>query len=107
MTNPAEARCAMLERMVEAKPDDAFARYGLAMEYRRQGRADDALEQFRTLAQKVPDYVPQYLMHGQLLRERGQTDAAKAVLTEGCTRALAAGDNHAHSELQDELGELS
>ena len=44
-----------------------FAWYGLAMEYRSLERHDEALATFEALRATHPDYVPMYLMCGQML----------------------------------------
>ncbi|PRP92158.1 hypothetical protein ENSA5_51050 [Enhygromyxa salina] len=94
----------MLEQMVAAKPDEAFPRYGLAMEYKRLGRHDEAAQMFAALAERNPDYVPGYLMHGNLLEAMGKGEDAAAIYARGVEVAGAAGDEHAVSELSAALG---
>ena len=54
-------RIAMLQEILDQSPDDAFARYGLALEYSNSGQTDQALAQFGTLLTKHPDYTAGYL----------------------------------------------
>src|SRR5581483_10330619 len=49
-------RIAMLTEILEGNPEDAFARYGLAMEYAKTD-VDRAMQEFRTLFSKHPDYT--------------------------------------------------
>lgn len=100
-------RLAMLEQMVAAKPDEAFPRYGLAMEYKKLGRHEDAAGAFEQLAARCPDYVPGYLMHGNLLEQMGRAQDAAAVYERGVEVARAAGDDHAVSELMAARDALS
>ena len=100
-------RLAMLEQMVAAKPDEAFPRYGLAMEYRKLGRHEDAAAAFAELAERCPDYVPGYLMHGNLLEQMERREQAAAVYDRGVEVAAAAGDDHAVSELRAARSGLS
>jgi predicted Zn-dependent protease len=100
------SRLETLRRIAEQKPDDPFPQYGLAMELRRTGAHDEALAAFTTLAERQPDYVPQYLMHGQLLAELGRKDEARAVLERGQAVAARKGDGHAGSELASALEAL-
>jgi predicted Zn-dependent protease len=86
--------------------DDPFAWYGLAMEYRSLERADEALATFETLRDKAPDYVPMYLMCGQMLESLGRIDDARAWLAAGVEAARNKGDSHALSELEGALGAL-
>jgi len=92
-------RLAMLEKMASAPGAEPFARYGLAMEYRRLGRLDDAVRRFSELVRDEPAYVPTYLMYGQVLVELGRPDEARAIFERGIEAARAAGDDHAASEL--------
>ena len=57
---------ARLEHAIRPKgiefPDDAFGRYGLAMEYANSGDADAALKEFATLLEKHPEYTAGYFI---------------------------------------------
>ncbi|KIG15994.1 hypothetical protein DB30_05048 [Enhygromyxa salina] len=99
-------RLGMLEKMVAAKPGEPFPRYGLAMEYKKLGRNEDATQAFAALAQQHPDYVPGYLMHGNLLETLGRSADAAAVYQRGLEVASAAGDDHAASELSGALAAI-
>ncbi len=100
---PSAKRLAFLETLVESGGADSFARYGLAMEYRKAGRVDDALSAFLGLRKADPKYVPQYLMAGQMLLDAGRHSEAREWLEEGMARARAAGDSRALGELEDAL----
>ena len=50
-------RIAMLSEILTANPEDSFARYGLAQEYSNAGQIDQALQEFKTLIEKNPDYT--------------------------------------------------
>jgi predicted Zn-dependent protease len=87
-------------------PKDAFARYGLAMEY--AGRADfhDAFAQFELLLEANPDYVPGYQMYAQTLVQAGRTDDAMVQLSRGIDCALRVDNQHALAEMSALLEEL-
>lgn len=93
-------RLAMLLKMVAAKPDEPFVRYGLAMEYRKLARTDDAVEAFEALLDRHPDYVPAYLMFGTMLESAGRREQAIAVFDRGLAAAQQSGDDHALGELR-------
>lgn len=99
-------RLAEIQSFVEMAPNDPFPLYGLAMEYRNLGDAAAARRTFERLAERFPDYVPQYLMHAKLLIELADKPAARAVLTTGVAKASAARNHHALGELQGELAGL-
>lgn len=107
MTEPKKTRRQMLEEFVAKKPDDAFSRYGLAMECMNSGDAAAADGHFRALLECNADYIPAYLMYGQLLARESRNDDAKKVLTAGVTAASKKGDEHARSEMETLLDELS
>jgi thioredoxin-like negative regulator of GroEL len=101
-----KSRRQMLEEFVGKKPDDAFSRYGLALECMNSGDTAAADEQFRTLLNRSADYVPAYLMYAQMLVRESRTADAKQILSSGLSAAAKKGDNHAQSELQALLDEL-
>src|SRR5258708_8116566 len=74
-------RLEMLAQFLEQNPADAFARYGLAMEYARLGQHATALEQFNKLLELHPDYTNAYFMAPQTLAKSGRTKEARTRLT--------------------------
>jgi predicted Zn-dependent protease len=100
-------RLTMLEQMVAAGKADSFARYALALEYKKEGRADDALSTFESLRESDPGYLAQYLMAGQLLLEQGRKAEAAEWLRQGIPLAEQKGDSKALSELSDALAEAN
>lgn len=95
-----------LEEFVATKPNDAFSRYGLAVECMNLGDTVAAEEHFGKLIETAPDYVPAYQQLGQLLVRLGRTDDARRVLTSGMIVAQKKGDQHARSEMEALLAEL-
>lgn len=96
----------MLEAFVAAKPHDAFALYGLAMECIRLGDDPAATSHFARLLQEHPAYVAAYFQYGQFLARIGRTDEAKKTLQSGILAAQKAGDMHARDEIQAALTSL-
>jgi predicted Zn-dependent protease len=99
-------RLEFLVKMTDAGAKDPFVWYGLAMEYRSLERTEEALAAFQTLRERFPDYVPMYLMCGQMLQAMSRKDDARTWLTAGIEAARAKGDGHASSELEAALGAL-
>lgn len=100
-------RLQMLTQFLEQNPNDAFARYGLAIEYANSGQTSAALEQFNKLLQLHPDYTNGYFMAAQTLAKTGKPAEAKAMLGKGIETAKRAGNKHALSEMSVMLDELS
>ena len=107
MTEPKKTRRQMLEEFVAKKPDDAFSRYGLAMECMNDRDPSAADGHFRVLLERSPDYIPAYLMYGQFLARESRTAEAKQVLANGIAAALKKHDDHARSEMESLLNDLS
>jgi thioredoxin-like negative regulator of GroEL len=107
MTDQKKSRRQMLEEFVAKKPDDAFSRYGLAMECMNSGDPTAADTHFRALLERNVDYIPAYLMYAQLLARESRPAEAKQVLSTGIAAAAKKGDQHATSEMQALLAELS
>src|SRR5438552_11471706 len=55
-------RIAMLSELLSQDPSNAFARYGLAMEYSNSGELNRALDEFGKLLSANPDYTAGYFM---------------------------------------------
>jgi len=92
-------RIALLTEILAANPGDAFARYGLAMEYSKSGDIDRALTEFKTLLENSPDYTPGYFMAAQTLAGAGRVDDARRMLVDGISCARRTGNQHAQSEM--------
>jgi len=97
----------MLSEILTANPGDSFARYGLAQEYSNSGQIEQALQEFKTLIEKNPDYTPAYFMAAQALAKASRVDEAKRMLVDGISSARRTGNTHAQSEMTTMLEELS
>jgi predicted Zn-dependent protease len=99
-------RIALLTEVLTQNPADAFARYGLAMEYSNAGEVERALEEFGKLLTTHPDYTAGYFMAAQTLAKADRTDEAKKMLADGITSARKTGNGHAQAEMEGMLAEL-
>jgi tetratricopeptide (TPR) repeat protein len=99
-------RLRMLTEFLQQNPDDAFARYGLAMEYSKAGQTAQALAEFDKLLERHPDYSNGYFMAAQLLERSGRTPEARQMLEKGVEAARRTGNKHALSEMAGMLDEL-
>jgi predicted RNA polymerase sigma factor len=103
----ASKRLQMLEKMIAAGSRDPFVRYARALELRGQGQPEAALAALEEVRALHPDYVPTFLMAGQLASELERIEEARSWLSSGLQVAAAAGDEHARSELQSALDALA
>lgn len=99
-------RIAALNEILTENPRDAFARYGLAMEYSKQGDFDRALAEFSILLEGHPEYTAGYFMAAQTLVRAERVEEAKKMLGDGIASARRTGNMHALSEMEAMLGEL-
>ena len=106
MTNQKKSRRQKLEEFVAQNPKDTFSRYGLALEFLREGDKAGAEAQFRTLIENHADYVPGFQMYAQMLAQDERRVEARSILTVGIAAATRAGNAHARSEMEGLLAEL-
>ena len=99
-------KVAALTEILQQNPNDAFARYGLAMEFASQGDLTAALDQFLQLLERHPDYTAGYFMAAQTLQRAGRLDEAKERLRQGIASAARTGNQHAQAEMQAAFDEL-
>jgi len=101
-----EQRIDTFRAFVAKSPNDAFSRYSLAMALRSAGRGDEAAAEFDELRRRRPEYVPAYLMLGQVLEALGRDADAARAYEDGLAAADRANDMHARSELGQALEAL-
>ena len=102
---PRTPRMGQIEALLADDPDDAFLRYGLAMEHTGQGEDATAVTLLKDLIALDPDrpYIPAFLMCGQALARLGREGEAAELLQHGITAATKAGTAdaiHARGEMQ-------
>ncbi len=101
-------RMEQIEALLAETPDDAFLRYGLAMEHASAGDDDACVAVLRDVIARTQSspYVPAYLQCGQALARLDRPEEACAVLRDGVEAARKAGDTHAQGEMQGLLASL-
>jgi len=99
-------KIAALTEILSHNPNEAFARYGLALAYSAEGRHAEALAEFDRIIANTPDYVPAYQMSAQELIRAGRLNPARARLEAGLRAAARTNNSHAASEMQAMLDDL-
>lgn len=99
---------AQIEAMLAEDPDDAFLRYGLAMEHSSAGDDATCVEVLRDLLGRTADnpYIPAFLMAGQSLIRLDRIPEACDLLRQGIAAAGRSGDIHARGEMQGLLDSI-
>ena len=106
MAEQNKTRRQKLEDFLAKNPNDAFTRYGIALECVKEGDLPAAEFHFKALIQANPDYVPGYQMFAQTLVQNDRPEDAKNILTQGIQAAIRAGNQHARSEMEGMLADL-
>jgi hypothetical protein len=97
-----------IEALLAEDPDDAFLRYGLALEHASAGDDAECVTILRALIARTSanPYVPAFLQCGQALVRLDRTAEACDVLRAGIDAARRAGDTHAMGEMQGLLASI-
>ncbi|MDX6446596.1 MAG: hypothetical protein QOH71_3670 [Blastocatellia bacterium] len=87
----AEDRLRALLAIAEAQPEEVMVWYGVANEYVKLERWQEAVDALRRTLGLNPDYTSAYQMLGTALENLGQRDAARVAWTEGVEVATRTG----------------
>jgi predicted Zn-dependent protease len=104
MTQP--DRIESLRRMVESRPEDPRARFGLALEYERLARWEEAVEALRGYLERAEDEGNAYGRLARALRKLGRDDEAREAYRAGIEAASRHGHPTMAGEFEDELDEM-
>ena len=99
-------RLQALKDLLTENPQDSFARYGLALEYVKQGKLQEAIAEFQTLLSFNPEYGAAYFHMGQTMEKLSRTEEARAIYRQGIEVATRQRNSHARSELESALSFL-
>lgn len=92
-----------LRELEKNKPDDAFVKYAIALEYVKRGQDEEAHDVFKMLTEKFNDYVATYYQFAKLLEKMNRKDDAIRIYRDGIRVATNAKDHHAANELKQAL----
>lgn len=92
-----------LSEFLKENPDDAFINYALALEYIKINHKEKAIELFKFLVSKEPNYLATYLHYGNLLAEIGETTQAASIYEKGIVVAGSQNNMKAKGELEQAL----
>lgn len=95
-------RLRALEEMVETRPGNARARFGLALEYLGAERWEDAVRELRAYLELTDDEGNAWGRLGHALFELGREDEA----TDAYRRGIEAALRHGHPSMAEEFEEV-
>jgi len=99
-------RLEMLEAVMAGGSTDPFVHYAHALELRSLKRMAEASSAFTAVIERFPDYVPSYLMAGQVAETLGDKELAERRYRDGIEVSREAGNAHASGELGAALDAL-
>ena len=99
-------RIESLKRMLQARPDDSRARFGLALEYERLGRWDDAVGELRVYLESARDEGNAYGRLARALLELDREEEARDAYRRGIEAAYRHGHPTMAQEFEEALEEL-
>jgi tetratricopeptide (TPR) repeat protein len=85
--------------LAELTPEDELVHYGLAQEYMKVGRFEDAAASLKRVIELKPDYAAAYRERGKALEKTGNLEEAKGSLLEGRRLAEQHGDGQTVKEI--------
>src|SRR5438128_8580324 len=96
MANP---RVETFKKMLEADPQNATVRFGLANELLKGERFEEAAQELRSYLSQTEDQGAAYGMLAQALEKLGRIDEARAAYAQGITAA----QRHGHPGMAQEF----
>jgi Flp pilus assembly protein TadD len=88
--------------MLDAHPDDPRPRFGLALEYEKEERWDDAVEALRGYLARTDDEGNAWGRLGAALRHLGRDDEAREAYQQG----IDAANRHGHPTMAGEFEDV-
>jgi predicted Zn-dependent protease len=85
------SRIAVFEQMAREQPEDVMVRYGLANEYLKAERWNDAVAALREVVRLNPDYTAAYQLLGMALVKTEDKDGAVKAWEQGIAAATRTG----------------
>src|SRR5208337_3143391 len=96
-------RLEKLSAMLEKSPGDTFLLYAIALEHRKSGDPDKALQYLDQVIQHDWGYCYAYHQKGQILESRNDVEGARRAYQQGIDAARKKGDAHAQGEIEAAL----
>jgi tetratricopeptide (TPR) repeat protein len=97
------SRMQQLHQLLEKTPNDAFLLYGIALEHKKAGEPQPAIEYLNKTIAVDAKYCYAYYQKGQIYESIDDFDAARGAYKAGLAAARSAGDAHAASEIEAAL----
>lgn len=94
-----ESKIDQFLELLELTPEDELVHYGLAQEYMKMGRYDEAALSLRRVVELKPDYAAAYRELGKALEKAGHPKEARSYFLRGRELAERHGDGQTVKEI--------
>ncbi|MBA2339373.1 MAG: hypothetical protein H0V88_03180 [Pyrinomonadaceae bacterium] len=101
-----QSRIDIFAQMAREQPDDAMISYGLASEYMKMERWNEAAEALRNVLRINKDYTAAYQLLGTALVNLGEREEAERAWTKGVSVAERTGAWKAKQHMEGLLAQL-
>lgn len=88
-----------LRKMLETRPDDARLRFGLALEYLKEGALEEAVDELRVYLEKADDEGNAWGRLGEALKELDRGQEA----LEAYEKGIEAAERHGHPTMAEDF----
>ncbi len=99
-------RLEALLKFLDQDPDDAFTRYGIALEYIAIKDFEKAIEFLNSVLEHDKNYLAAYQQLGHIYAITNRKDLAIEIYKNAIEAAKATGDKHAADNISNFLAEL-
>ncbi len=99
----ATERMSKLTAMLQKQPNDTFLLYGLALEHKKVGEPQQAIELLDKVIAADRGYCYAYHQKGLVFESIGDLESARRSYRDGIEAARRKGDTHAVGEIQGAL----
>lgn len=106
MDKDTQSKIKQLARQIRNNPGDSFSKFALALEFRKQGKLNNARIFFEDILKNDPDYVGVYYHLGKLYEMQNRNRDAKRMYELGIPKAEHQKKNRTKFELQEALQNL-
>ncbi len=96
-------RLEQLQQMLAQEPNDEFLQYAIGIEYFSVGNFLKAIENFKIILDRKPDYLAAYYQSGKCYEELKQLEEAKNIYNKGIELAQKQGKQKTLNELKEAL----
>ena len=98
-----QSRLNQIMQMLEKNPDDSFLNYAAALEFKKNGKIDSAIDLLEKLIASDENYLAAYYQLGKNYEAVSETERAKNIFLKGKDIAVKKNDLKTLNEIEEAL----